>query len=107
MSGDVVRRASLKLEGKALEGGLLPRHLIDHLTTTLIGRQLLEPFFFAIKHADACRTIHLMTTKGEEIAIHRLHIHLEVGRTLGTIHQDRDIVSVGHTDNLLHRINRS
>ena len=48
-----------------------------------------------------------MSAEGEEVAIHRLHIHLEMGCTLGTIHQHRDTALVGYLYNFLHRINRS
>ena len=48
-----------------------------------------------------------MAAEGEEVAVHRLHIDLEVGRTLGSVHQDGDAVSVSDADNLLDGIHRT
>ena len=48
-----------------------------------------------------------MAAEGEEIAVHRLHVDLEVRSTLGTIHQDRDAMLVSRLDDLLHGIHRS
>ena len=106
VGGYIVRSSSLEFKGQALEGGLLPRYLINHLTTTLIGRQLLQPLLLAIQHANASRSVHLMSAEGKEVAVHRLNIHLEVGCTLSTIHQHRDSMFMGRLDNLLYRINR-
>ena len=39
MGGDIVGRASLELKGQAFEGGLFPRHFVNHLATALIGGQ--------------------------------------------------------------------
>ena len=41
VGGHIVGRAGFKLERQALEGRPLPRHLVNHLATSLIGRQLL------------------------------------------------------------------
>ena len=48
-----------------------------------------------------------MAAEGEEIAVHRLNIHLEVRRTLSPIHHDGDIMGMRHLNHLLHRIHRS
>ena len=45
-----------------------------------------------------------MTAKGKEVAVHCLHIYLEVWGALGTIHQHRDAVSMSRLDNLAYRI---
>ena len=45
-----------------------------------------------------------MTAEGEKVTIHRLHIHLEMGCTLGTIHQDGDIMGVSYLNNSLNGI---
>ena len=103
----IVGCASLELEWQALKSGLLPSHLVNHLAATLIGRQLLQPFFLTIQHADAGWSVHLMSAESKEVAIHRLNIYLEVWRTLGTIHQHGDVVGVGYLDYLLYRIYRS
>ena len=107
VGGYIVGRTSLKLKRQALESGFLPRHLVDHLTPTLIWRQLLQPLLLAIEHANACRSIHLMAAEGEEVAVHRLHIHLEVRRTLGSVHQHGDAMPMGNADDLLNGIDGS
>ena len=86
VGGHEIGRTSLELKGQAFEGGLLPRHLVDHLTPTLIRWQFLQPFLLAIKHANARGAIHLMSAEGKEVTVHRLHVHLEVRSTLGTVH---------------------
>ena len=48
-----------------------------------------------------------MTAESEKVAIHGLHIHLEVRRALGTVNQNRDAVLMGNLDNLLDGINGS
>ena len=107
VSSHIVGRACLELKGQTLEGGLLPRHLVDHLAPTLIRRQFLQPLLLAIEHTDARRSVHLMTAEGKEIAVHRLHVYLEVRSTLGTVHQDWDAMLVSRLDDFLHGIHRS
>ena len=104
MGGHIVGCASLEFERQALEGGLLPRHLVNHFATTLIGRQFLQPFLLAIKYANAGRSIHLMTTESKEVAVHCLHVNGHVGCTLCSIHEDGDAVSVGCLDDVLDRV---
>ena len=48
-----------------------------------------------------------MTTKGKEVAVHRLHIDLEMGCALGSIHHHRNAMLMSYLDNLLHRIDGS
>ena len=107
MCSHIIGSSCLKLKRQTLESGLLPSHLVNHLTTTLIGRQFLKPFLLAIQHTDTRRTIHLMAAEGEKVTIHRLHIHLEMGCTLGTIHQDGDIMGMSRLDDLFHWIDRA
>ena len=104
VGGHIVGRSCLKLKGQALEGGTLPRHLVDHLATTLIGRQLFEPLLLAIEHANARRSVHLMSAESEEVAIHGLNVDLEVGCALGSIHQNGDAMGVGYLDDLFNGI---
>ena len=95
VGGHIVGRAGLELEGQALEGGTLPRHLVDHLAATLIGRQTVEPLLLAIEHTDTRRTVHLMAAEGQEIAVELLHVYGKVRCTLRTVDQHRDAVLVG------------
>ena len=103
----VVGCACFELKGQALKGSLFPCHLVNHLATTLIGRQLLKPLLLAIEHANARWAVHLMTTEGKEVAVHSLYVYTEVGRTLGTIHQDGNVVLVSNFDNVCNGIHRS
>ena len=96
----IVGSARLELERQALEGGLLPRDFVYHLATTLIRRQLLQPLLLAVEHANACRTVHLMTAERKEVAVHRLDIDLEVRSTLRTIYQNGDAVLMSGLDDL-------
>ena len=48
-----------------------------------------------------------MPAESEEVAVHRLHIHLEVGSTLCTIHHDWDAVPMGNLGNLGDRVHGS
>ena len=40
VGGHIVGCASLELKRQTLKGGLLPRHLVNHFSPTLIRRQL-------------------------------------------------------------------
>ena len=46
----IVGGASLKLERQTLEDRALEAHALNHLSTTLIGRQTVEPLFLAVEH---------------------------------------------------------
>ena len=105
VSSYVIRGSGLELEWQTLKCGLLPCNLINHLATALIWGQFLEPLLFSIEHTNACRTVHLMTAEGKEVAIHCLNIHLEVRRALGSINQNGDIMRVGNFYYLLNGIN--
>ena len=100
VGGNVVWCASLELKRQALEGGTFPRYLVNHLATTLIWRQFLQPFLLAIQHAYASRAVHLMATEGIEITIQRLHINTEVGGSLCSVNHHRNTMLVRHTDNI-------
>ena len=100
----IVGGAGLKLERQALEGCLLETHALNHLASTLIRRQPVEPFLLAVEHADACRTVHLMPAEGIEVAVEVLHVDAEVGSSLSTIHKHGNAMLVGCADDLLHGI---
>ena len=103
----IVRRASLKLKRQAFESGFLPSHLINHLTTTLIRGQFFKPFFFAVQHANASWTIHLMPTKSIKITIQSPDIHFEVRCALCAIYQHRNAMIMSYFDDAINRINRT
>ena len=98
----IVGSSCLKLERQALKGRLLPRHLVNHLSTTLIRRQLLQPFLLAIKHADACGSIHFMTAESIEVAVQLLHVNLHVGSALCTVYQDGNAARMCHFNDMSH-----
>ena len=104
VGGNIVRGTGLELKGQSLEGGLLPRHLVNHLASTLIWWKLFEPFLFAIEHTDARGTVHLMAAESEEVAVHRLHVNLEMGSTLGAIDHHGDAMGMGDLGNLGDRV---
>ena len=104
VSSHEIRGTSLELKRQSLEGRFLPRYLIDHLSPTLIRRQLLEPFLLAIEHTNTRWSVHLMTAESEEIAIHVLHVNLHVRSTLGTVNQHGNIMLVSHLSDLLYGI---
>ena len=99
--GNVVGRASLELVGEVVEGGALERDGLYHLAAAHVGRDAVEPLFLAVEYADACGAVYLMSTESEEVAVEVLYIHLEVGRTLCSVNEDRDIVGVGYADDVL------
>ena len=107
MRGNIVGRTGLKLQRRTLEGGMLKAHVLNHLTTPLIRRQLLQPSLFAIEHANACGTIDLVSAEDKEIAVDVLDIHLEVGRTLSTVDHHGHTMLVGNAHDVLHRIDRT
>ena len=107
MGSYIIRSTSLELERQLLESGLLEAYTLDHFATSLVRRQLLKPFFLAVKHTDTGRTIDLMTAESEEIAIHVLYIHCEMRSTLSTIHYHRHTMLVGNLNHLFHRIHRT
>ena len=107
MGSYIIRSTSLELERQLLESSLLETYALNHFATALIRRQLVEPFFLAVKHTDTGRTINLMSAESEEITIHILYIHSEVRSTLSAIHHDRHIVLMSYLNHLFYRIHRT
>ena len=104
VGGDIVGGACLKLEGRALEGGMLKADVLYHLATALIGRQAVEPLFLAVEHADAGGTVHLVAAEGEEVAVYLLHIDGDVGCALGAVDHHGHVVGVGDAYHLLYGV---
>ena len=81
--------------------------MLNHLSPTLIRRQTVEPVLLAIEHADARRTVHLMTAEDKEVAVEILHVDLEMGRALGAVDHHGNVVGMGDAHDILHGINRT
>ena len=81
--------------------------MLNHLATTLIGRETVEPFLLAIEDADSCGAVHLMTGESEEVAIEVLDIDGEVGNALGTVDHHRNPMLMGDADDVLNGIDGS
>ena len=102
--GDIVGRACLELVGKVVERGVLEGNSLYHLTTAHVGWDAVEPLFLTIEYADTRGTIYLVTAEGKEVAIQVLHVDAEVGRALGSIDEDGDIVGMSYADDVLDGI---
>ena len=107
MGADIVRCASLKLEGQSLKGSVFKGDAGNHLAAALIGRHAVQQFLLAVEHTNAGRSIDFVTGEGEEVAVNVLHVHREVGHALCTVHKDAGAVGVSHRRHLLHRIHRA
>ncbi len=103
----IVGGACLKLKRQTLEDRALEAHALNHLATTLIGRQTVEPFFLAVEHTNTCGAIDLMSTESEEIAIEVLHIDLEMGCRLCSVHHHRHAVFMSNAHNVFHGVHRA
>ena len=79
--------------------------MLDHLSPTLVWRQLLKPLLLAIEHADARRTVHLMPTAHIEVTVELLHVHLHVGSTLRSVYHARHAMLMRGLDEVGHGIN--
>ena len=99
--GDIVGRACLELVRQVVECGVLEGNSLYHLTTAHVGWDAVEPLFLTIEYADTRGAIYLVTAKGKEVAVEVLHINLEVGRALGSIDEDGDIVGMSYADDVL------
>ena len=104
---DVVGRTRLELIGQLIEGGASEADTGYHLATALIGRHLLQPALLTVEHAHARRTIDLMGAEGVEVAVELLHIDGHVRSRLSSVDGHRHAVSVGHTDDVGHGIDRA
>ena len=107
MGGDVVGGACLELVGQVVVGGVFKSDVLNHFATALIGRQTVEPRFFAVEDTHTCGTIYLMTGEGEEVAVEVLHINRHVGHGLCSINKDGDVVPMGDADDVLNGIHRT
>ena len=99
--------SGLKLEGQGRVGALPHGHGRYHFATALVGRQLLQPFCFAIKQADSGRGIHFM--RGCRVKVHpkSLHVYPSMGHALGSVNQHTGPNRVGPVGQLLDGVHRS
>ena len=65
---------------------MLEADILDHLSSTLIRRELVEPRFFSIKYTDTRRAIYFMSAEHIEIGIQILHINRHVRNALCTVY---------------------
>ena len=104
---DIVGRTCFELERQLVERGFLERDMLNHLSSSLIGRQAVEPLFFAVKHSDTRRRINLMTGEYQKIGIQLLHIHRHVRDRLCGIYQKRHSVCMRGGNHLFDGVHRS
>ena len=80
--------ASFKAGGNIGVSRLFESHVLDHFATAMPGGHAVENFVLAVEYAHSCRTVHLVSAEGEEIAVELLHVNLDVARTLGGVNQN-------------------
>ncbi len=85
-AGDV-GGAGLKPVRRLLVFGLLESDAEDHVAAALPGRHRGEQIVAPIERADPGRSIDLMTGKGIEVAVQRLHIDRQPRRCLAAVDQ--------------------
>ena len=103
----IVGRARFELKRQAFEGGVLKSDAGDHLSAPLIGRELLQQCFFAVKHAHAGGTVDFVCAEREKIAIQLLHIDRKMRHTLRAVHQEVGTGVVRHPRHLAYGIHRA
>ncbi len=59
----IIRRSSLELERQFVESRLFKRHGSNHLPSSLVRRQLVQPFFLAIQDTDNGMNVNLINGK--------------------------------------------
>ena len=106
-SSDIVRCTGFKLERKFIESRFFKRDMLNHLSSSLVRRKAVQPFFLSIKYADTCRTIYFMSGEHEKIGIQILYVHFHVRDRLSCINQTGYTVSMCCCNHFLHRIHRT
>ena len=102
--GDIVGGACLELEGQVVEGGMLEADGLYHFSSAHVGRDAVEPFLFSVEDAYSCRAVYLVAAEGEEVTVELLHVDGHVGCALGSVDEDRNVVFVGNTDDVVDGI---
>src|SRR5439155_13710860 len=105
-AGDI-RRAGLELVGQGVVGRLGERDRADHVAAALPGRHRVEQGRLAVKHADARRTVDLVSGEDVEVAIEVLDVDRQVRYRLGAVQKDGHAVAVGPGDDLANRVHRA
>ena len=80
-----IRGTCFKLMRQIRIGGFLEGNFVDHFPTTLVGRQLIEPFFFTIKHANTRWSTEFMCRSGVEIDVEFFEVGFDMPTGLCTI----------------------
>ena len=95
------RRAGLEAVRRRVVGHALGRHDVDHLAATVEGRQGGQHIVLAVEHADAGRSVDLVTGEDVEIGVEVAHVDVEMHGALRPVDHDRDPACVGDADHLL------
>ena len=82
-------------------------HTGNHLTSSHVRRHCVEPFPLSVKYPDTSGGIHLMSRKCIEITVNLPYVHTPVDYSLGTVNEDRHVVIMTNSDNILDRIHYS
>ncbi len=104
---DIIGCTCLKAVRERVIGSAGPADMFDHLSATLIRRQLLKPVLLAIEQPYAGRTVHLMCRAGKEIAVKIRNIDRQMRCRLRTVDADRYALGVCQTDDLLNGVDDS
>ena len=107
VGGHIVGCAGLELERQMTERSLLESDSLYHLASTLIGRHTVEQVGFSVEYANARGAIHLVAAENKEIAIHGLHVHLEMRRALRPVHHHGYAMGMRHLHDTLHGVYRA
>ena len=78
--------------------------MLNHLSSSLVRRKAVQPFFLSIKYADTCRTIYFMSGEHEKIGIQILYVHFHVRDRLCSVYQTRYAVRMSRCNHFFHRI---
>src|SRR5690606_4709616 len=96
-----------KLKWKFIVSGFLKGHILDHISTTLVWRHLIQPFFLPVQYPNTSWAVHLMSRKNQEIYIQFLNIDFNMLNSLCRINQNRDILGMRQFDDFFDRVNGS
>src|SRR5580692_4790963 len=86
------RRAGFEFVRRVAVGDAVLEHFADHFAAAIERRHGGKMLIFAVKHADAGRTVKLVTGEGVEVAVDVAHVDVEVHRPLRAVEQYRNAV---------------
>ena len=105
--GNIIGRAGLKLQRRALEGSLRPADVLYHLAPALIRGKPFQPFLLAIQHADARWAVHFMAAQHKEVAVDILHVNRKMRSALCSVNHNGNAMCVGNGSHLPYGVHRS